>query len=128
MMVTSEERVKVLAMIEEGKISVEEGATLLKTLEGPEAKQGFGRFRRNTADRRMLRVRVDEAQGGQMKVNIVLPMALVNAGLNIASRYVDEIDREHTAALVEAIEAGDTGKIIDVLDVDDGEHVQVFIE
>jgi hypothetical protein len=127
-MVNREERVKVLNMIEEGKISVEEGATLLKTLESPEAKQGFGRTQRNVSDRRQLRVRVDDAEGGRLKVNVVLPMALVNAGLNIASRFIDDVDSEHAAALMDAIEAGKTGKIVDVLDVDGDDHVQVFIE
>lgn len=127
-MVNSEERVKVLNMIEEGKISVEEGAALLKTLEGPEAKRRFGRARRDVSDRRQLRVRVDDADGGRLKVNVVLPMALVNAGLNIASRFIDDVDSEQAAALMDAIEAGKTGKIIDVLDVDGDDHVQVFIE
>jgi len=127
-MVTSEERTKVLQMIAESTISVEEGAALLKALETPEAKAGFGRFRRDTADRRMLRVRVDDTYGKRTRVNVLLPMALVNAGLNIASKYVDEIDSEHAAALIEAIDAGLTGLVLDVDGEVEGEHVKVFIE
>lgn len=127
-MVTSEERTKVLQMIAEGKIDVTEGAALLKALEPPEGKRGFSRIRRDTADRRMLRVRVDDGYGKRTRVNVVLPMALVNAGLNIASKYVDEIDSEHTAALIEAIDSGFTGLVLDVEGEVEGEHVKVFIE
>lgn len=124
-MVSSEERIKVLEMISEGKIGVDEGATLLKSLEGPGHAP---RLRRDTADQRKLHVRVDDANGGKLKVNVVLPMALVNAGLNIAGRYLDDESNEYATTLVEAIDAGETGKILDVLDAEDGEHVQVFIE
>ena len=126
-MATSEERIKVLQMIAEGTIGVDEGSALLKALDIPEGKPGFGRLRRDTADRRMLRVKVDDSVGKRTKVNVVLPMALVNAGLNIASKYVDDVNSEHAAALVEAIDAGMTGLVLDVHE-NDGEHVQVFIE
>ena len=124
-MVSSEERIKVLEMISEGKIGVEEGATLLKSLEGDPTPR---RLRRDLKDRRKLHVRVDDAKGGKLKVNVVLPMALVNAGLNIAGRYMDDETNEHAETLIAAIDAGETGKILDVIDAEDGEHVQVYIE
>ena len=126
-MATSEERIKVLQMIADGTIGVDEGSALLKALDIPEAKPGFGRLRRDTADRRMLRVKVDDSVGKRTKVNVVLPMALVNAGLNIASKYVDEVNSQHAAALVDAIDADATGLVLEVHETD-GEHVQVFIE
>lgn len=127
-MVTSEERMKVLQMIEEGKISVEDGAKLLSTLE--EKQSPPRRVYSNTKrDPRNLRVRVNDAVTGKVRVNVVLPMALVDAGLNIASNFVDGMfENDHAAQLAEAIREGQTGKIIDVLDAEDGEHVEVFIE
>lgn len=126
-MVTSEERMKVLQMIEEGKISVEDGAKLLSTLE---EKQAPRRVRiGGPRDPRNLRVRVNDTETGKLRVNVVLPMALVDAGLNIASNFVDGMfENDHGAQLAEAIREGRTGKIIDVLDHDDGQHVEVFIE
>ncbi|MBN2044540.1 MAG: hypothetical protein JW757_05930 [Anaerolineales bacterium] len=122
-MTISEERLQVLKMIEEGKISVEEGASLLNALEGKAA--------RNThliRDRRQLRVQVDDTRSGHRKVNVTLPMALVNAGLKIADNYLDEQTSQHAAALYDAIRSGETGKIIDVHDIQDGEHVQIYLE
>jgi hypothetical protein len=129
MMVTSEERLTVLKMIEEGKISVEDGANLLSSLGGSTPRRRTLRRSPGTPrDTRMLRVRVNDGQNKKLKVNVVLPMALVDAGLNIASNYIDEDTEEHAAALVEAIRSGTTGKVLDYLNEDDGEHVQVFIE
>ncbi len=54
-------------------------------------------------DRRTLRVQVDDSHGGRRKVNVMLPMRLVNAGLKIANHYLDEETSEHAAALYEAI-------------------------
>jgi hypothetical protein len=49
----------------------------------------------------------------------------VDAGLNIASKYAPDIAFDE---LVEAINAGAEGKIIDVQDEEDDEHVEIFIE
>ena len=128
-MVTSEERLIVLKMIEEGKVSVEDGANLLSSLEGSTpSRPSRPRPPAGPRDLRMLRVMVNEGRSRKLKVNVVLPMALVDAGLNIASNYIDEDTEEHAAALLEAIRTGTTGKVLDYFAEEDGEHVQVFIE
>ena len=128
-MVTSEERMKILKMVEEGKIGVEDAAKLLATLEGNAARRK-STFRPPNAPRdpRTLRVLVNDARGGKRRVNVSLPMALVDAGLNIASNYIDQYTEEQAAAIIEAIRTGTTGKVIDYFDEVDGEHVQVFVE
>ena len=100
-MVTSEERMKVLQMIEEGKISVEDGAKLLATLEEQSNPSRRARAARST-DPRMLRVRVDDATTNKLKVNLSLPMTLVDAGLNIAANFVDGMGISHTEEIAEA--------------------------
>lgn len=124
-MVTSNERLKVLKMIEEGTISVTDGQQLLQALNHQT------RPKRTTPgspkDRRILRVRVDDPSG-KLKVNVVLPMTLVHAGLNIASSFIDGIDEPHALDLAEAIQSGQSGQVLDYRDENGGEHVQVFIE
>jgi hypothetical protein len=123
-MATSEERLKILRMVEEGKITAEEGAKLLaavsesrKTVKKP-TLQGAG-------GARWLRVRVTDMVTGKAKATVNLPLRLVDAGLNIASQYAPDVAFDE---LVEAINAGAEGKIIDVMDEEDGEHVEIFIE
>lgn len=128
-MVTSEERMKILKMVEEGKIGVEDAAKLLATLEGNTTRRKSPpRPPGSPRDPRTLRVLVDDARRGKRRVNVSLPMALVDAGLNIASNYIDQDTEEQAAAIIEAIRTGTTGKVVDYFDEVDGEHVQVFIE
>jgi hypothetical protein len=123
-MATNEERMKILKMIDEGKISAEEGAKLLAALtEG--RKSGRKTTLRSATGARWLRVRVTDTVTGKPKATVNLPLGLVDAGLNIASQYAPGIAFEE---LIEAINAGAEGKIIDVLDEEDGEHVEIFIE
>jgi hypothetical protein len=124
-MATSEERVKILKMIEEGKITAEEGAKLLFALSESRKSDRKPPPRKSGAGARWLRVRVTDMVTGKSKATVNLPIGLVDAGLNIASQYVPGIA---FSELIEAIDAGAEGKIIDVMDEEDGEHVEIFIE
>jgi hypothetical protein len=124
-MATTEERMKILKMIEEGKITAEEGAKLLATL--TESRKGIPKppLRTSVGGARWLKIRVTDMVTGKSKATVNLPLSLVDAGLNIASKYAPDIAFEE---LVEAINAGAEGKIIDVQDEEDDEHVEIFIE
>jgi hypothetical protein len=121
-MATSEERLKILQMIQDEKLSAADGAKLLEALNrGAGRPAGVPR----SDDGRYLRVRVTELATGRNKVSVNLPLTLVSAGIGIASKYVPgvaEVD------LMEAIRSGMTGKVIDVIDEEDGDHVEIFIE
>ena len=126
MMATSDERMKILKMIDEGKISAEEGAKLLSALSDSRKPSRKPTTRNSSGGtRRWLRVRVTDLATGKSKATVNLPMGLVDAGLNIASQYAPDVAFDE---LIEAIDAGAEGKIIDVIDDEDGEHVEIFIE
>jgi hypothetical protein len=123
-MATSEERLKILKMVDEGKISAEEGAKLLSAL-SESNKPPRRPTLRGSGSARWLRVRVTDLKTGKAKATVNLPLGLVDAGLNIASQYAPGVDFDE---LVEAINQGAAGKIIDVTDEEDGEHVEIYIE
>jgi hypothetical protein len=126
-MVTSEERMKILKMISEDKITAEEGAQLLAVLTEKSEKPKV-ETRRKLANQ-LLRVRVTDMRSGKTKVNVNLPMRLVDAGLNIAAQYTPEMENAQMMdAVKEALTENMTGKIVDVIDEEDGEHVEIFIE
>jgi phage gp16-like protein len=126
-MVTSEERMKILKMISEEKITAEEGAQLLGALSQRSEKPKH-EPRRNVANQ-ILRVRVTDMLSGKTKVNVNLPMRLVDAGLNIAAQFTPEMENgQMMDAVKEALSENMTGKIVDVIDEEDGEHVEIFIE
>lgn len=126
-MVTSEERMKILKMISEDKITAEEGAQLLGVL--TQSSENSKTEPRRKMASQMLRVRVTDMRSGKTKVNVNLPMRLVDAGLNIAAQYTPEMENAQMMdAIKEALTENMTGKIVDVIDEEDGEHVEIFIE
>ena len=126
-MVTSEERMKILKMINDGKISAEEGSQLLSALSQRSDKPR--RTARRSLAGQMLRVRVTDMSTGKTKVNINVPMKLVDAGLNIAAQFIPEMENaQMMEAVKEALAENMSGKIVDVIDEEDQEHVEIFIE
>jgi hypothetical protein len=114
-------------MIQEGKITADEGAKLLSALREarpvpPRPPMPVTR----SGGQGWLRVRVTDMATGRTKVNVNLPLGLVDAGMNIATQFVPDINLTQIA---EAVKSGQLeGKIVDVYDEDDGEHVEVFID
>ncbi|MFQ5616447.1 MAG: hypothetical protein ACE5GO_08315 [Anaerolineales bacterium] len=133
-MATTEERMKILQMIQEGKISAEEGAKLLSALSSSARKKerrrrGATSYRRSGRRARWLRVRVTDMASGKSKVDVNLPLSLLEAGMSIAGHFADDIELDDImGAIHDALEENMTGKIIDVVDGEDGEHVEIFID
>ena len=112
-------------MVQDGKITAEDGAKLLAALSGSGRRsQGVGQ----PFDARYMRVRVTDTFSGKTKVSVNLPIGLVDAGLNIAANFVPELQTHEFDNVAEAIKTGLTGKIVDVMDEEDGEHIEIFIE
>jgi len=124
-MATNEERMKILRMIDEGKITAEEGSKLLAALSEQRKSASRKTLREASGGARWLRIRVTDTFSGKAKATVNLPLGLIDAGLNIASQYAPGIEFDE---LVEAINQGAEGKIIDVMDEEDGEHIEIFIE
>jgi hypothetical protein len=120
------ERMKILQMLEEGKISAEEATTLLRAL-GTE-RGARPRMAGAPGDRRYLRVQVTDLTSGAAKVNVTVPMALVSAGLRIAQRFAPEFDGFDMEELEALLASGADGKIVEVLDEKDNERVEVYVE
>jgi hypothetical protein len=126
-MATTEERMKILKMIQEGKITAEEGAKLLAALRESRGKN----VRPGTAagpNKGWLRVRVTDMASGRTKVNVNLPLGLIDAGMRIGAQYAPELQGMDLQELISAVQSGTSGRIIDVVDEEDGEHVEIFIE
>jgi len=126
-MASSEERMKILKMIEEGKLSAEEGTRLLSALgSGSRLVSSSGGLAASGA--KWLRVRVTDINTGRSKATVQIPIALIDAGIKIGAHFAPEIDGVDMTQLMEAMRTGMTGKIIDVTDDEDGEHVEIYVE
>lgn len=123
-MTTSEERLRILQMIQEGKITAEEGAKLLQALGSAKTPPPPPPM----ADARLLHVRITDMHTGRTKANINIPMSLVNVGVKLGARFTPanaDIDYDE---IMDAIRGGASGMIVDVEDAESGEHVEVWVE
>ncbi len=130
-MATSNERLKILKMVQERKISAEEGIELLDLISEKNPKGNASNSDSDTQARtaaQWFRVVVTDTQSGKTRVNVRLPVSLVNAGMKMGARFSPQIDGLDRKQLLEFLQSGTTGKVIDVLDDDGGEHVEVYIE
>ena len=128
-MANSEERMKILKMIEEGKISADEGSKLLSALS--ESRRGVPTPPRPPGmggTPRWLRIRVTDTRTGRSKASVQIPLALVDAGMKIGAHFAPEVEGVDMTNVMEALRMGVTGKIIDVTDEEDGEHVEIYVE
>ena len=125
-MASVEERMKILKMIEEGKLSAEEGTKLLAALnvKRPLSSRASGM----PGGAKWLRIRVTDTRTGRSKASVQIPIALVDAGLKIGAHFAPEVDGVDMSNVMEALRSGVTGKIIDVTDEEDGEHVEIYVE
>jgi hypothetical protein len=126
-MASSEERMKILKMIEEGKLSAEEGTKLLAALSDkriPTPPRGPGM----PGAARWLRIRVTDVRTGRSKASVQIPLALVDAGMKIGAHFAPEVEGVDMSNVMDAVRSGMMGKIIDVTDEEDGEHVEIYVE
>jgi hypothetical protein len=125
-MASVEERMKILKMIEEGKLSAEEGTKLLAALS--ERRPTPPRAPGMPGAPRWLRIRVTDTRTGRSKASVQIPLALVDAGMKIGAHFAPEVEGVDMSNVMEALRSGVTGKIIDVTDEEDGEHVEIYVE
>jgi hypothetical protein len=126
-MPTTEERMKILKMIREGKITAEEGAKLLSAL-GENTPASRKLPPRPAGGARWFRVRVTDMNTGKTKTSVNIPLGLMEWGMQIGAQFAPEVSNIKLDQLHEMLDAGMEGKIVDVIDEEDGEHVEIFIE
>jgi hypothetical protein len=142
----STERRKVLDMLAQGKISVEDAERLLSALSGDEPAVDMRderSSRRKSATPRFLRIMVEpgEEGGTSERVNIRVPLRLVRAGLKWASFIPKEAQEKVNESLkrkgIEMDFTKMTQEDLDELignlneftvDVEGDEHVRIFCE
>jgi hypothetical protein len=127
-MATTEERMKILKMIEEGKITAEEGSRLLAALGQGRKAAAPGGMPLGPGAPRWLRVVVTDVATGRSKARVQIPLTLVDAGMKIGAHFAPEVEGIDMSNIMDALRSGVTGKIIDVTDDEDGEHVEIFVE
>jgi hypothetical protein len=98
----SEETRKILEMLQEGKIGVEEADKLLEAVSPQSASAGDGPAPA-FGNKKYLRVQVDPVPGAENadRVNVRVPMKLIRAGLKLAAFLPNDVQSQVDNALHE---------------------------
>ena len=112
-------------MVEDNKITSEEGISLLEAL--GETQQAYMENERA----KWLKVRVFDPDD-KTKVNVTIPITLIDVGIKMANKFSPEfkeagLDEKDLKEIFEAIKNGASGKIVDV-ESENGEKVEVIVE
>ncbi len=127
-MATSEERLRILRMVEQGQVSAEDGARLLDALNAAAQKRAEPPPLASSAQARWLRVHVTDLRTGKTRVNVNIPMSLVTVGMKFGARFAPELEDMDLQQVADMVRRGATGKLIEVENVEEGERLEVFVE
>ncbi|MDQ3513784.1 MAG: hypothetical protein M3462_08995 [Chloroflexota bacterium] len=128
-----DDRLEILRMVESGVVTADEAATLLDALQRSDRPGGQSRAEARETARpietarrpKTLRIRVTEEGAKKPSVNIVLPLGLIDTGLQIAEQYLGDYVGD-TSVLRDAVMQGVAGAVLDVQDED--QHVEIIVE
>ena len=74
----------------------------------------------------MFHIRVTDLRTGRQKVDMRMPWSLVNVGIDMGARFArEEIQAQD---FLEAVRTGAEGRIMDVVDEEDSERIEIFVE
>jgi hypothetical protein len=120
----SEERLRILKLIESGQVSAEEGGQLIEALAANQERDRP----RGAVQPRVLRVRVTDVSSRRQKINITIPVSLVGIGLKLGAKLARRMESANADQIMRAIEGGSLGRIFEMQDLDEGERVEIFVE
>ena len=124
-MATREERVKILKMLEEGKLSAEEATRLLQALTRGKVDR---KASKPEGKARWLRVRVTDLSGEKTSATVTVPTGLENVGLKLGAQFIPNVEELDLEKLSEALQQGITGKVVEVVDEAEGQRVEIYVE
>lgn len=128
----TKEKMQILKMIEEGKITADEGMQLLQAVEpeGEEKNLQLAQTNGQSSGSNPRRLRVRVEKDGKETVNIKIPLSLVNVGLKIGKKFSPDLQESmgnvDMDEIVRMIQEGAEGRLVEVDDGD--EHVEIFVE
>lgn len=121
-MVNKVKREEILQLLQDGKITLEEAARLLDTLEESGGEQA------TDPKPRRLHVRVTDNLTQETQANFSLPLSLVRMGLKLGVRLIPQLQGMDAAALEEALLHGEESLIVDAVDEELDEHLEIYLD
>ena len=124
MVTSTDERNRILNMIESGRITAEQAAQLLDTLL-PEYEQSAVQI-----ENRTVRIWMTDMSTNRRKMNMTatLPIYLISMSLRLLARLVSQLNDSTIQNVIRALERGTTGRLLDLQDLEEGKRLEIFVE
>lgn len=126
-----EQKVRILKMVEEGKISSEEAVKLLEAMGEESERAAVLPLSKPKKFMRFLKIRIYEGDLQKPKVRVALPIAL----LKLATKFIPEdakaeingrnIDLDE---ILRAVDENTQGKLVEIEDDEDKTRIEIFID
>lgn len=127
-MAKAEERMHILKMVESGQITAADASLLLGALADTEASPAREPEAERARMHGTMRVRVTDLATGQEKVNISLPLGLAAIGMRMGARFTPRDLDLDLSQIVGSARGGAQGKVMEVVDEEEGERVEIYVE
>jgi hypothetical protein len=124
MVTLTDERNRILNMIETGQITAAQAAQLLDALV-PEQELSTERARNRTVRIWMTDIATNSKK---MHVTATMPINLISMILHLLTRMVPQLNDGTLQNLIRAIERGNTGRLLDLQDLEEGKRLEIFVE
>ncbi len=121
---STDERNRILNMIESGQITAAQAAQLLDTLV-PEYEHSGGQMQNRT-----VRIWMTDMSTNRRKMNITatMPINLISMSLRILARLASQFNDGTIQNVIRAVEKDTTGRVLDLQDLEEGKRIEIFVE
>jgi SHOCT-like domain len=127
MTTSTDERNRILNMIESGQITAAQAAQLLDTLV-PEPEQPERQMQNRTVRIWMTDMTTNRRN---MNVTATMPVYLISMSLRLLARLVSQVSQLNDGTIqnvIRAIEKGTTGRLLDLQDLEEGKRLEIYVE
>ncbi len=124
MTASTDERNRILEMIESGQITAAQAAQLLDTLLPEQVQPG------SQIENRTVRIWMTDMSTNRKKMNMTatLPVYLVSTSLRLLASLISQFNDNTLQQLICALEQGTTGRLLDLQDLEERKRLEVFVE
>jgi len=128
MATSTDERSRILNLVEAGQITAVEAAQLLDALVA-EHEPGYLRSGEHSHNR-TVRVWMSDLATTRKRINVTatMPLSLIQATLRILAHLAPQLNDNTVQNVILAIENGATGRLLDMQDLEEGKRIEIFVE
>jgi hypothetical protein len=127
MATSTDERDRILRLIEAGDITATQAAQLLDALVTEQAQPAD---RGERIQNRTVRIWLTDTATRRQKIKLTatLPTPLIGTSLHLLTHLAPQLNETTIRQLIDAIERGLTGRLLDLQDLEEGTRLEIFIE